>query len=76
MTEMTYTPGDQKIASLPANTTLRAIRTDGWSVEVGYVAGGMFTAVVVRDTLGVRAWNRSYQFTTTALQKFYELANV
>lgn len=76
MTEMRYTPGDQKIASLPANTALRATRTDGWSVEVGYVAGGMFTAVVARDTLGVRTWSRNYQFATAALNKFYELANV
>lgn len=48
----------------------KATRTDGWTVEVGSVAGGSFTQVVVRDTLGIRAWSRNFQFETDALQYY------
>jgi hypothetical protein len=58
---------------LTPGETRKVTRTDGWTVEVGSVAGGSFTQVVVRDTLGVRAWNRSFVFETAALQKFAEL---
>lgn len=52
----------------------KATRRDGWTVEIDYVAGGSFTQVVVRDTLGIRAWNRSYRLASDAWEKFKELA--
>jgi hypothetical protein len=32
--------------------------TIGWTVEIEYVAGGSFAQVIVRDTLGVRAFHK------------------
>jgi hypothetical protein len=32
--------------------------TVGWTIEIDYCAGGSFAQVIVRDTLGIRAWSR------------------
>lgn len=60
--------------SLRPGELRKATRPDGSMVEVGSVAGGSFTQVVVRNEVGVRLWNRSYQFETSALNKFAALA--
>jgi len=61
MTEKMLTPGE--IRKAPAQVT-------GWTVEVGSICGGSFTQVVVRDSLGVRAWCRSFKSETDALREF------
>lgn len=68
MTEMTkpLAPGEIRTAT----------RTDGWTVKIMHVSGGSRFYVEVRDTLGILAHCRNFQFEDTALRKFAEYASI
>lgn len=49
-------------------------KVPGWMVHMGWVAGGMFVSVVVRDSCGVRTYGQTFQHMIHAEQKFNEFA--